>query len=37
MDNFRSLWLPTSEYVASMNAGEDWRYDSETLDVSAAA
>ena len=37
MDNFRSLWLPTPEYVASMNAGEDWRYDSETLDVSAAA
>ena len=31
LDNFRSLWLPTSEYVESMNAGEDWRYDSETL------
>jgi transglutaminase-like putative cysteine protease len=36
MGNFRSLWLPTPEYVDSMDAGEDWRYDGETLDVSAA-
>ncbi|RYP83349.1 transglutaminase domain-containing protein [Nocardioides guangzhouensis] len=32
-DNFASLWLPTSEYVASVQAGDDWRYDSKTLDV----
>ena len=35
-DSFYSLWLPTPEYVDSMEAGDDWRYDSETLDVSAA-
>ncbi len=35
-ETFRSLWLPTPEYVAAADAGDDWRYDSETLDVSAA-
>jgi transglutaminase-like putative cysteine protease len=35
-DDFNSLWLPTSEYVSSIDAGDEWRFDSETLDVSAA-
>ena len=35
-DDLNSLWLPTSEYVSSIDAGDEWRFDSETLDVSAA-
>lgn len=35
-DDLDSLWLPAPRYVRSINAGDDWRYDAETLDFHAA-
>ena len=35
IEDFNSKWLPTSEYVASVQAGDEWRYDEDMLDVSA--
>ncbi|WP_056890830.1 transglutaminaseTgpA domain-containing protein [Nocardioides sp. Root151] len=35
-DNLKSWWLPTPMYVASIEAGSEWRYDAEILDFYTA-
>lgn len=35
-ENLDSAWLPTSEFVTAIDAGDDWRYDSEILDFHGA-
>ncbi|MEU4418895.1 transglutaminase domain-containing protein, partial [Nocardia salmonicida] len=36
-DDLESLWLPAPLYLESIEAGEEWRYDADTLDIHSAS